>query len=183
MKLTIRSVGERDLGTYRCTSKNPLGEIDGTIQVYGKQIFCDFFFTPNAQVSRLIRQNYRHILIKVIQQLHSLPLWLHLNHISLSPTSLQSFYNFILPSVWILTPYQILKALFGFIFKIIATNFRSKRNTKNGSKFYLAYNATPFAMIHNIASQQWSWAYFVEQNRREKKTSYYGPCFCDVTQW
>lgn len=36
MKLTIKSVSPADFGTYRCVSKNSLGETDGTIKLYGK---------------------------------------------------------------------------------------------------------------------------------------------------
>lgn len=34
MKLTIRSVGASDFGTYKCVSKNSLGETDGSIKLY-----------------------------------------------------------------------------------------------------------------------------------------------------
>lgn len=36
MKLTIRAVSKSDFGTYKCISKNSLGETDGTIKLYGK---------------------------------------------------------------------------------------------------------------------------------------------------
>nr|XP_018907767.1 PREDICTED: neurotrimin-like [Bemisia tabaci] len=34
MKLTIRAVSKSDFGTYKCISKNSLGETDGTIKLY-----------------------------------------------------------------------------------------------------------------------------------------------------
>ncbi|XP_071051638.1 lachesin-like [Onthophagus taurus] len=34
MKLTIKSVGQNDYGSYKCVSKNSLGETDGTIKLY-----------------------------------------------------------------------------------------------------------------------------------------------------
>ncbi|KAG7205262.1 hypothetical protein KM043_018339 [Ampulex compressa] len=34
MKLTIRTVGMSDYGTYKCISKNSLGETDGSIKLY-----------------------------------------------------------------------------------------------------------------------------------------------------
>ena len=36
MKLTIFNVSEEDLGKYKCIAKNPRGETDGTIRLYGK---------------------------------------------------------------------------------------------------------------------------------------------------
>lgn len=44
MKLFIRSVGEEDYGAYKCISRNALGEIDGTIQVYRKYRIEDVNF-------------------------------------------------------------------------------------------------------------------------------------------
>lgn len=38
MKLTIKSVGLADYGSYKCISKNSLGETDGTIKLYRKLI-------------------------------------------------------------------------------------------------------------------------------------------------
>nr|CAD7591060.1 unnamed protein product [Timema genevievae] len=35
MKLTIRSVGPSDFGSYKCVSKNSLGDTDGSIKLYG----------------------------------------------------------------------------------------------------------------------------------------------------
>ncbi|KAG9428099.1 lachesin [Apis mellifera carnica] len=34
MKLTINSVGPSDFGSYKCVSRNALGDTDGTIKVY-----------------------------------------------------------------------------------------------------------------------------------------------------
>jgi len=36
MKLTIISVGSGDDGIYKCVAKNPRGETDGIIRLYGK---------------------------------------------------------------------------------------------------------------------------------------------------
>ena len=36
MKLTVRNLTARDFGSYRCISKNSLGETEGTIRLYGK---------------------------------------------------------------------------------------------------------------------------------------------------
>jgi hypothetical protein len=34
MKLTIRSVSPTDFGSYKCVSKNSLGDTDGSIKLY-----------------------------------------------------------------------------------------------------------------------------------------------------
>lgn len=39
MKLTIRSVTPADYGTYKCVSRNSLGDTDGSINLYGKYYF------------------------------------------------------------------------------------------------------------------------------------------------
>lgn len=36
MRLTISNVSQNDFGTYKCVAKNPRGETDGTIRIYGK---------------------------------------------------------------------------------------------------------------------------------------------------
>lgn len=36
MKLTISNVGSGDDGIYKCVAKNPRGETDGIIRLYGK---------------------------------------------------------------------------------------------------------------------------------------------------
>lgn len=36
MKLTIKSVSVSDFGTYKCVSKNSLGDTDGSIKLYRK---------------------------------------------------------------------------------------------------------------------------------------------------
>lgn len=36
MKLTIKSVTAEDYGTYKCLSRNALGDTDGTIKIYRK---------------------------------------------------------------------------------------------------------------------------------------------------
>lgn len=39
MKLTIRSVTPADFGTYKCVSRNSLGDTDGSIKLYGKYFY------------------------------------------------------------------------------------------------------------------------------------------------
>lgn len=36
MKLTIFNITDEDLGKYKCVAKNPRGETDGTIGIYGE---------------------------------------------------------------------------------------------------------------------------------------------------
>lgn len=36
MRLTIHHLAKRDIGNYRCVSKNSLGETEGSIRLYGK---------------------------------------------------------------------------------------------------------------------------------------------------
>lgn len=36
MKLVIHSVGPSDYGSYKCVSRNSLGDTDGTIKLYSK---------------------------------------------------------------------------------------------------------------------------------------------------
>lgn len=51
MKLTIKTVGPNDFGTYKCVSKNSLGETDGSIKLYRKFIFnfvCMFRYAQKA---------------------------------------------------------------------------------------------------------------------------------------
>ena len=38
MKLTIFNISKEDFGTYKCIAKNPRGETDGTIRLYGKSL-------------------------------------------------------------------------------------------------------------------------------------------------
>lgn len=42
MKLTIKSVGPSDFGTYKCVSKNSLGDTDGSIKLYRKLLYLVF---------------------------------------------------------------------------------------------------------------------------------------------
>jgi hypothetical protein len=37
MRLTINSVTKNDFGTYKCVSRNSLGETEGSIKLYRKQ--------------------------------------------------------------------------------------------------------------------------------------------------
>lgn len=41
MKLTIKNLTTSDFGSYRCISKNSLGETEGSIRLYGK-LTCIF---------------------------------------------------------------------------------------------------------------------------------------------
>lgn len=36
MKLTIRNLSNRDFGSYKCISKNSLGDAEGSIHLYGE---------------------------------------------------------------------------------------------------------------------------------------------------
>lgn len=38
MRLTITEIQEQDYGEYKCVAKNPRGETDGNIKIYGKWI-------------------------------------------------------------------------------------------------------------------------------------------------
>lgn len=38
MQLTIKNLQSADYGSYRCVSKNSLGETEGSIRIYGKTI-------------------------------------------------------------------------------------------------------------------------------------------------
>jgi len=39
MKLTIRSLSPEDYGSYKCVTKNSLGEAEGSMRIYGKKNF------------------------------------------------------------------------------------------------------------------------------------------------
>lgn len=64
MRLTIRNLTTSDFGSYRCISKNSLGETEGSIRLYRK-LTCIFepvrasgqtiFFSPIIIVARLSR--------------------------------------------------------------------------------------------------------------------------------
>lgn len=41
MKLTVNNLQPRDFGTYRCISKNSLGETEGSIRLYGTLFLTD----------------------------------------------------------------------------------------------------------------------------------------------
>lgn len=36
MRLTITEIQEQDYGEYKCVAKNPRGETDGNIKIYGE---------------------------------------------------------------------------------------------------------------------------------------------------
>jgi len=42
MKLTVRAVGPSDFGSYKCVSKNSLGDTDGSIKLYREYIFVSY---------------------------------------------------------------------------------------------------------------------------------------------
>lgn len=48
MKLTIRSVGQADFGSYKCVSKNSLGDTDGSIKLYGNNL--QFYFSSTINI-------------------------------------------------------------------------------------------------------------------------------------
>lgn len=41
MKLSIKSLSPLDFGSYKCVSKNAIGDTDGSIQLYGKYLYYD----------------------------------------------------------------------------------------------------------------------------------------------
>lgn len=47
MKLTIKSITVEDYGTYKCLSRNALGDTDGTIKIYRKFIIIIKFIIIN----------------------------------------------------------------------------------------------------------------------------------------
>lgn len=59
MKLMIKSVSASDYGSYKCVSKNSLGETDGTIKLYRKYIFhkntIDRKYTVQAVIDKAFR--------------------------------------------------------------------------------------------------------------------------------
>jgi len=40
MMLTIRSLSAADYGSYKCVTKNSLGEAEGSMRIYGKRVTC-----------------------------------------------------------------------------------------------------------------------------------------------
>ena len=48
MKLTIRDAGESNFGKYSCVAKNPRGQTDGSITLYGKSI--SFFYSIHSHL-------------------------------------------------------------------------------------------------------------------------------------
>lgn len=50
MKLTILNVGSGDDGIYKCVAKNPRGETDGIIRLYGKNNDGFSIFTVNRRI-------------------------------------------------------------------------------------------------------------------------------------
>lgn len=58
MKLIINAVGHSDYGTYKCVSKNSLGDTDGTVQVYGELFLLpiNIDFAKNRFFNRTIHE-------------------------------------------------------------------------------------------------------------------------------
>lgn len=50
MKLTIKSITVEDYGTYKCLSRNALGDTDGTIKIYRKFIIIIIKFINYKQL-------------------------------------------------------------------------------------------------------------------------------------
>ncbi|KAJ4439325.1 hypothetical protein ANN_07447 [Periplaneta americana] len=49
MKLTIKSVAPSDFGSYKCVSKNSLGDTDGSIKLYQRQTQRSYFKTESHE--------------------------------------------------------------------------------------------------------------------------------------
>ncbi|XP_070489923.1 lachesin-like isoform X4 [Chironomus tepperi] len=49
MKLTINSVGQNDFGSYKCVSKNSLGDTDGTIKLYHHRLQSESISSTEVQ--------------------------------------------------------------------------------------------------------------------------------------
>ena len=48
MKLIIKDAGESNFGKYSCVAKNPRGQTDGSITLYGKSI--SFFYSIHSHL-------------------------------------------------------------------------------------------------------------------------------------
>ncbi|KAL1462697.1 hypothetical protein WDU94_014511 [Cyamophila willieti] len=42
MKMTVRNLESKDFGSYKCISKNSLGETEGSIRLYGEYLYASF---------------------------------------------------------------------------------------------------------------------------------------------
>ena len=45
LTLTIMRLQQEDFGTYRCISKNSIGQAEEVVELYGKYLFFHFFFS------------------------------------------------------------------------------------------------------------------------------------------
>lgn len=64
MRLTIFSVSIVDYTTYKCVAKNPRGETDGSIRLYGKH-FTQYYLFAHRPTSE---QFYYLIINKIINK-------------------------------------------------------------------------------------------------------------------
>lgn len=63
MKLTIRSLSPEDYGSYKCMTKNSLGEAEGSMRIYGKllrflPVFVFSFFVNYIFYMNIMILNY-----------------------------------------------------------------------------------------------------------------------------
>lgn len=63
MKLTISSVSPSDYGSYKCVSRNSLGDTDGSIKVYRKYNYSILF---KILCYLIILQRYMSVLVNFI---------------------------------------------------------------------------------------------------------------------
>lgn len=63
MKLTIVSVNQNDFGSYRCVSKNSLGDTDGSIKLYRKWTFIWSLALTQSLCSLCLLGDHRSILL------------------------------------------------------------------------------------------------------------------------
>lgn len=56
MRLTITEIQEADYGEYKCVAKNPRGETDGNIKIYGKWVTVVML----SEQTRILYFNWAH---------------------------------------------------------------------------------------------------------------------------
>lgn len=69
MLLTVRYLEPQDFGTYRCVAKNPRGETDGTIKIYGTVEIVFLVALPSLPLCLLLIQGHGLILTVFDEQL------------------------------------------------------------------------------------------------------------------